>query len=136
MIGKVLFKSSDIQIRKYKEYYYFVPKGTNLSVCGICGKKRKLQFHHIIPRRCIVKDNFLYNLTMKICFSCEKKLHPEYNGVWKDLKEKGIMNKRIENQRNNICGLENKIKKLEKFINEWNVYDKKVEILGVKEAGR
>lgn len=49
---------------------------------------------------------------IRICNECEKKVHPEYNGVWKDLKERGHMQDRLGEQKKQIDSL---LKKIERY---------------------
>jgi hypothetical protein len=111
MKGETIFKNEKFHLTSLDGMLFLIPKGLTLSHCSVCGKRRKILRHHIIPKRCQCKIDVINEFMLNICNECEKKVHPEYKEVWKDLKEKGKMQSRIGEQRKQITGLINKLKK-------------------------
>lgn len=111
MKGKILFKNKEFQLRKVGNFLYLIPKGLNLSHCFVCGKRRKILRHHIIPKRCMCKINIINEFMLNVCDECEKKVHPEYRGLWKEIKEKDKLGDKIKEQRKHITVLLSKFKK-------------------------
>ena len=67
---------TDIYIKKLRRCRHIISP-TGKSLCPICLKKRKLNAHHIVPKRLKTKNEYLKELRIKICQRCHDEIHPE-----------------------------------------------------------
>lgn len=69
----------ELSIKKIRKIFYIKGRGLWKGHCSICGKRRKVTAHHLIPRRvqklCFNKS--LRELRISICKKCEDEIHPE-----------------------------------------------------------
>ncbi len=112
----------NLSVKKVKGVYYVKGKGLWKGYCSICGKKRKVTAHHLIPKRIhsICTNKFLKELRISICKKCEDQLHPENLLINESdiikMREKHIVNLKhtIDKQRikmNGIKAMMNLLKK-------------------------
>jgi len=68
-----------LSIKKIGGIFYIKGKGLWKGHCSICGKRRKVTAHHLIPRRAkkICSNKALRELRISICKKCEDEIHPE-----------------------------------------------------------
>ncbi len=69
----------ELSIKKIRKIFYIKGKGLWKGHCSICGKRRKVTAHHLIPRRIkkLCTNKALKELRISICKKCEDELHPE-----------------------------------------------------------
>ncbi len=68
-----------LTIKKIGMIFYIKGKGLWKGHCSICGKRRKVTAHHLIPRRVqkLCTNKALKELRISVCKKCEDELHPE-----------------------------------------------------------
>ncbi len=65
-------------IKRVKTKHNFViVKNIKKGVCPICKERKKLESHHLIPKRLLDTNNPLRTLKINICRNCHFSVHPE-----------------------------------------------------------
>lgn len=125
-----------------RDFIYIEPNKTSSYIrgnkiykgyCSVCGKHGKTTAHHLIPKRMHkeCKNQAIKELRVRLCLSCENKMHPE-NRIITESEIIKRQNKNIDNLKQSIYWREMKINKYE---GNFKTFKNKILVFGEKING-